>query len=92
MNFLSDNDKANPALYAYSQIPRQDEDEDFKEDFKLNEIIDSIDDSAAIKRHLEEPNFHKDNKSLCMKIFPALAKRTNLSIKEIEFYYRLKTT
>lgn len=48
--------------------------------------------AEEIKKSLEEPNFHKNNRTLCMKIFPQLAKKTNLSLKEIEYYYYLKST
>ena len=39
---------------------------------------------------LEEPNFHKRNVTLCMKLFPYLAARTKLTFEEIAYFYGIK--
>lgn len=45
---------------------------------------------AETPDNLEEPNFHKRNETLCMKLFPYLAARTKLTFEEIAYFYGIK--
>jgi hypothetical protein len=82
--------KEEELYYAYKALPRMDS-QDLAIDaqiFKLNEHMDKY---VAEHGQLEEPDFHKRNKTMCMKLFPYLAERTKLSFDEIAFYYDMKT-
>ncbi|CDW83321.1 elmo domain-containing protein a [Stylonychia lemnae] len=71
---------------AYKQLPRLDKSED--DDLGLEEFLNvGVDENAR----LEQPLSHEEQQSLCMKMFPALASKTNLSQAEIEQFYELKT-
>ena len=39
-----------------------------------------------------QPQLHEETKSLCMKIFPKLAQRTNLTPDELKTYYAIRFT
>lgn len=84
MNVLSDSSFNNSYSFAYKQIPRLDK-KDLLEDFKLQDLLSELEgeDIEMLTKCYKEPQFHKENKTVCMKIFPKLASKTNLTFDEL---------
>ena len=38
----------------------------------------------------KQPELHEETKTLCMKMFPKLAQRTNLTPEELQTYYQIR--
>lgn len=89
MNLLSDN-SFNHSYSSYKALPRVDK----KDHFDLQDLLSELDgeDIEMLQKSVKEPQFHKENKTLCMKIFPKLASKTNLTLEELQFYYDAKVT
>eukprot|EP00347_Sterkiella_histriomuscorum_P007742 403347728 len=76
---------------AYKSLPRLEKDDEDYSDFKLEDLLgDSMASEEEIKAVFEQPLSHTQQKTVCMKIFPKLAQRTNLTQQELELFYDLK--
>ena len=40
---------------------------------------------------LEQPNFHRESRSFCQKLFPVLARATDLTPNELHAYHTIKS-
>ena len=47
---------------------------------------------ALQKNEKRQPELHEQSKTICMKMFPKLAQRTNLSPEELKTYYAVRFT
>ena len=90
-------------LYSYKQLPRIDSDDHgissqlMMHDEEIKDMINNSGVANIIEmrrnmnfENMDEPDFHKNNKSICMKLLPTLAARTKLTPDELYAYYYFK--
>ena len=64
------------------------EEEKSEEEFIISEA--KFDLTSIQKEENDQPEFHEQNKTICMKVFPKLAERTNLTPDELKMYFFIR--
>jgi len=63
-----------------------------EEEPMMMKSVDKMNMLESFKEVKGQPDFHTNNLTVCMKVFPQLAERTNLTAEELKTYFFIRCT